>query len=199
MHHRSLSATRTIASFWSEFSISCLKISKFLSFFWGCPWAKGIWLISSSSIFAPIIVLSTHSSEEISFHLLRQDAMFTACNFLFDVLLDSWIFLPVCHSVLAFLLWFVIVILVFRLVPLALLFSLILMVWVRLTLHVLRSSSWCRLASAQKRRLDFILWRFMRGNWYGTTKSNWLLWNCKPRLVSFRYIFNLLWWIIPKE
>ena len=53
-------------------------------------------------------MLSTHLSEVISFHFLRQYAIFPALNFLFDILISSSIFLPVCHSVLAFLLWFTI-------------------------------------------------------------------------------------------
>ena len=47
--------------------------------------------------FAPLTVLSTHLSEVISFHLLRQDAMFPAFNFLFDILISSSTFL-ICVS-----------------------------------------------------------------------------------------------------
>ena len=38
-------------------------------------------------------MLSTHLSEVIYFHLLRQDAMFPAFNFLFDILIYSSMFL----------------------------------------------------------------------------------------------------------
>ena len=49
-------------------------------------------------------MLSTHLSEVISFHLLRQDAMLPALNFLFDILIDSSVFLTCvsqCASVSA--------------------------------------------------------------------------------------------------
>ena len=46
-----------------------------------------------SYIFKLIICSTTHLSEVISFHLLRQVVMFPALNFLFDILIDSSIFL----------------------------------------------------------------------------------------------------------
>ena len=179
--------------FKSKFSISCLKIFESVSCFWGFLWATGIWVISPNSILVPLTVLSTHLSEVISFHVLRQDAMFPALHFLFDILISSSFFLTCGYSVLAFLLWFLVVILAVGLIPLALLFPVTLMVRFRLTLHVLRSSSWCLPAPVQKGRLDFILWRFMRGSWNSTTRSEWLSWNCKPHFVSCRYFFELLW------
>ena len=55
-------------------------------------------MISWNSIFVPLTVLITHLSELIFFCLLRQDAMFPSLDFLFDILINSSIFLT-CHSI----------------------------------------------------------------------------------------------------
>ena len=85
----SLPATGAIAPFLSKFSISSLKIFESLSCFWDFYWARGIWVISSNSIFTPLTVLSTNLSEVISFHFLGLNTIFPALNFLFDILIDS--------------------------------------------------------------------------------------------------------------
>ena len=41
----------------------------------------------------PVTVLSIHFAEAFFFYLLRQDAIFPALNFLFDISIDSSIFL----------------------------------------------------------------------------------------------------------
>ena len=55
-------------------------------------------MISWNSIFVPLTVLITHLSELIFFCLLRQDAMFPSLDFLFDILINSSIFLTY-HSI----------------------------------------------------------------------------------------------------
>ena len=112
-------------------------VKKYLNLFCflGFLWAREIWFISSNSIFAPLAVLSTYLSEVISFHLLRQDAMFPALNFLFDILIYSSIFLT-CVSQSAGL-----SALGFNCNYCCLLFYIILICFVKLPLRVILSGS----------------------------------------------------------
>ena len=59
---------------------------------------RGIWVISTNSIFVPVKVLSTHLTVVICFHLLNQDAKFSALVSCLLFWWSLWNFLPVSQS-----------------------------------------------------------------------------------------------------